>query len=239
MVLANSDPVVTIHSTFTGQSITLFGNIEPGTGSVPQTGPYDVVILVRGPATDRIVRKMERQFGIMLNAEQAVYRGLPSYYAVISSRMVEPAGNAEIAALRAALAAAEQRADLAELNAAQARAESAQVRAESAQVRAEKTNGEAEIARLKLEIEKLRRSLYGQRSERKAKLLDQLEFELEDLEAAATEDELAAEMAAARTTPVKAFTRKRPQRRAFPDHLPRPKPVNAAGPITWSSWART
>jgi hypothetical protein len=37
--LANSDPVVTIHSTFTGQSITLFGNIEPGTGSVPQTGP--------------------------------------------------------------------------------------------------------------------------------------------------------------------------------------------------------
>lgn len=86
VVLANSDPVVTIHSTFTGQSITLFGNIEPGTGSVPETGPYDVVILVRGPTTDRIVRKMERQFGIMLNAEQAVYRDLPSYYAVISSR---------------------------------------------------------------------------------------------------------------------------------------------------------
>lgn len=132
--------------------------------------------------------------------------------------MVEPAGNAEIAALRAALAAAEQRADLAELKAAQARAE-------AARVRAEKTDGEAEIARLKLEIEKLRRSLYGQRSERKAKLLDQLEFELEDLEAAATEDELAAEMAAAKTTPVRAFTRKRAQRRAFPEHLPRERVV--------------
>lgn len=132
--------------------------------------------------------------------------------------MVEPAGNAEIAALRASLAAAEQRADLAELNAAQARAD-------AARVRAEKTDGEAEIARLKLEIEKLRRSLYGQRSERKAKLLDQLEFELEDLEAAATEDELAAEMAAARSTRVKAFARKRAQRRAFPDHLPRERVV--------------
>ena len=62
--------------------------------------------------------------------------------------MVEPTGNAEIAALRAALAAAEQRADLAE--------------GEAARVVAEKTDGEAEIARLKLEIEKLKRS--GQRS---------------------------------------------------------------------------
>lgn len=139
--------------------------------------------------------------------------------------MVEPAGNAEIAALRAALAAAEQRADLAELTATQAQAKAAQAHAEAARVRAEKTDSEAEIARLKLEIEKLKRSLYGQRSERKAKLLDQLEFELEDLEAAATEDELAAEMAAARTTPVKAFTRKRAQRRAFPEHLPRERVV--------------
>jgi transposase len=125
--------------------------------------------------------------------------------------MVEPAGNAEIAALRAALAAAEQRADLAE--------------AEAARVVAEKTDGDTEIARLKLEIEKLKRSLYGQRSERKAKLLDQLEFELEDLEAAATEDEFAAEMAAAKAAPVRAFTRKRAQRRAFPDHLPRERVV--------------
>jgi transposase len=48
---------------------------------------------------------------------------------------------------------------------------------------------------LKLEIEKLRRELYGSRSERKARLLQQMELQLEDLEAAATEDELAAEKA--------------------------------------------
>ncbi|MGO4837614.1 IS66 family transposase, partial [Rhizobiaceae sp. 2RAB30] len=58
---------------------------------------------------------------------------------------------------------------------------------------------EALIARLKLEIEKLRRDLYGSRSERKARLLEQIELQLEDLKADATEAELAAEKAAAQT----------------------------------------
>ncbi|WP_421953249.1 TIGR02186 family protein [Pelagibacterium sp.] len=93
VVFANSDPVVTIHSTFAGQTITLFGNIEPGRGDVPEMGPYEAVILVRGPATDLIVREKERQFGIMLNADQAVYRRLPGYYAVLSSRPVRDAAS--------------------------------------------------------------------------------------------------------------------------------------------------
>jgi transposase len=82
------------------------------------------------------------------------------------------------------------------------------------------------IAALKLEIEKLRRALYGVRSERKARLLDQLELQLEELEAAATEDAIAAERAAAEAkTPVRAFTRRRPARKPFPAHLPRERVV--------------
>lgn len=52
-----------------------------------------------------------------------------------------------------------------------------------------------------------------------------MELELEDLEATATEDEIAAERAAARTTRVAAFTRKRPSRQPFPAHLPRERVV--------------
>ena len=48
-----------------------------------------------------------------------------------------------------------------------------------------------------------------------------MELQLEELEASATCDELAAEMAAAKTTAVAAFTRKRPARKPFPAHLPR------------------
>ena len=92
--------------------------------------------------------------------------------------------------------------------------------------RAKATEAEAQIAALKLMIEKLRRALYGQRSERKQRLLDQLELQLDELEASATEDELAAEQAAAGTTQVKGFTRRRRSgRKPFPEHLPRERVV--------------
>jgi transposase len=52
-----------------------------------------------------------------------------------------------------------------------------------------------------------------------------MELQLEELEAAATEDELAAEQTAARTQTVRSFQRKRPSRKPFPDHLPRERVV--------------
>jgi transposase len=85
-------------------------------------------------------------------------------------------------------------------------------------------NARAEAALItyyKLEIEKLKRQLYGTRSERKARLLEQMELQLEELETTATEEELAAEKAAARTQTVQSFQRKRPARKPFPEHLPR------------------
>ena len=100
-----------------------------------------------------------------------------------------------------------------------------EARAAAANAQAEASSIEALIAHLKLQIEKLRRELYGSRSERKARLLDQMELQLEDLEAGATEDEIAAEQAAARTQSVRSFERKRPGRKPFPAHLPRERVV--------------
>jgi transposase len=98
-------------------------------------------------------------------------------------------------------------------------------RAEVAIARARQSDDQALIAHLKLQIEKLNRDRYGPRSERTARLLDQLELTLEELETAATEDELAAERAAAKTTKVAALTRQRPSRKPFPDHLPRERVI--------------
>lgn len=97
----------------------------------------------------------------------------------------------------------------------------------AARAAAVRSGTEALIARLKLEIEKLRRELYGSRSERKARLLEQMELQLEHLEADATEDELVAEQAS-RTTVVKPFEHRRPARKPFPEHLPRERVVIAA-----------
>ena len=106
-----------------------------------------------------------------------------------------------------------------------ARADLAQATAEAAAVLAERSSNLALIAHLKLQIEKLNRDRFGPRSERTARLLDQMELQLEELEATATEDELAAEAAAAKTSTVTAFTRARPARRPFPEHLPRERIV--------------
>ncbi len=73
--------------------------------------------------------------------------------------------------------------------------------------------------------------MYGWRSERKQRLLDQLELQLDELEASATEDELAAEQAAAETTGVKGFSRRKPVRKPLPAHLPRERVV-VPGPVT-------
>ena len=75
----------------------------------------------------------------------------------------------------------------------------------------------------------MRRELYGSRSERGRKLLDQIELELEDLELAAAEDEIAAEMATAKAGGtamlVPAHARRKPVRKPFPPHLPRERVI--------------
>jgi transposase len=110
--------------------------------------------------------------------------------------------------------------------AVEARLAEAQAKAASAQ--ADLSNTEALIAHLKLQIEKLRRALYGHRSERQVRLLEQMELQLEELEQAASEDAIAAEAAAAKTQTVKSFERKRSMRKPFPADLPRERVVVAA-----------
>src|SRR5580692_6590206 len=105
------------------------------------------------------------------------------------------------------------------------RVKAVEVAAELAVARAKASEDVALIAQQKLRIAKLERQVYGQRSERSARLIDQLALEFEELEASATEDELAAEQAAARATTVRAFTRRHAERDTFPDHLPRERVV--------------
>src|ERR1700723_2360536 len=107
------------------------------------------------------------------------------------------------------------------------RAKALDIAAELAVARAKASEDTALIAQQKLQIAKLQRQIYGQRSERSSRLIDQLALTFEELEASATEDELAAEKAVARTTIVRGFTRARPERNTFPDHLPRERVVIA------------
>jgi transposase len=85
------------------------------------------------------------------------------------------------------------------------------------------TGAEALIAHLKLLIAKLQRDRFGPTSERSRRLLDQLELQLEELEADAAEAE------AKRPEPVgetdRTATRAKPVRGPLPAHLPRERVV--------------
>ena len=111
------------------------------------------------------------------------------------------------------------------------RARAARVEAELAVAQAKASDDAAVIAHQRLQIETLSRQLYGHRSERTVRLLDQMELAFEELESSASEDEIAAERAVAKTTNVVAFTRRRPVRQPFPEHLPRERVVEP-GPTT-------
>jgi transposase len=102
-----------------------------------------------------------------------------------------------------------------------------EAQAEALAAKAAASSTEVTMAHLKLMIEKLKREFYGQRSERTVHLIDQMELRLEELEAMATEDELAADTML-RQASLPGQVRGRPGRKPFPEHLPHERVVIAA-----------
>jgi len=94
---------------------------------------------------------------------------------------------------------------------------------QQAEVRA--SGAEAMVAHLKLLIAKMKRDRYGQSSERGQRLLDQMELQLEELEASAAEDKAAS--APVDTASVVSFTRRNGCAHRLPAHLPRERVVIA------------
>ncbi len=96
--------------------------------------------------------------------------------------------------------------------------------------RAARSGDQTLIAHMKLTIARLQHDRFGPHSERTARLLDQMELQLEELEANVTEDDLAAEEAAVRAiaagvSNVKPHERRKPVKKPFPAHLPRERIV--------------
>ncbi|MFT6673792.1 MAG: transposase [Afipia broomeae] len=100
----------------------------------------------------------------------------------------------------------------------------AHAEAEAARIKAINSDLEARNALLELQNAKMKIELFGQRSERSRRLVDQLELGFEEAEISAGEDEALGEVAARKTT-VRAFERKRAAPRTFPEHLPRERVI--------------
>src|SRR5467141_3867884 len=91
------------------------------------------------------------------------------------------------------------------------------------EARAKLSGAEAMIAHLQLVIAKMKREMFGPRSERSQRLIDQMELQLEELAVGIGEDVAKLEAA---SVEVRGFTRRKATRRDFPDHLPRRRVVH-------------
>ncbi len=89
LVLSLSTNLVAIGSTYTGARLVAFGVIERDSQTVSRSGPYDVVVTVRGPREAVTVRQKEQLGPIWLNRSQQKFVQVPSFLAVVSSRPVD------------------------------------------------------------------------------------------------------------------------------------------------------
>jgi len=80
IVAALDDHVVAIDTSFSGSKVLLFGATE---------GEGDVVVIVRGPSKDEVVRKKERVMGVWANKEQVTFSGTPVFYNIATSDKLE------------------------------------------------------------------------------------------------------------------------------------------------------
>jgi uncharacterized protein (TIGR02186 family) len=71
---------IAITTGFVGTDVYVFG---------AKSGPGDVVVIIRGPTVPYAVRRKDRIAGIWLNARRIDFLGVPSFYAIASTRPLD------------------------------------------------------------------------------------------------------------------------------------------------------
>jgi len=81
-----SKRLIAITSNFKGTDLLLFGAIQTqGEARLDHSGA-DIVVVIRGPNENLVVRRKARVGGIWINRAAVTFRGVPGYYAVLSNR---------------------------------------------------------------------------------------------------------------------------------------------------------
>lgn len=75
-----SEHLVAITTGFVGRDVLLFGSIE---------APGNIVVVVTGPRSNKVVRRKERVAGIWVNREELTFGNVPGFYSLASSAPVD------------------------------------------------------------------------------------------------------------------------------------------------------
>jgi uncharacterized protein (TIGR02186 family) len=72
-----SSHIIGITTGFAGANLVLFGSTDK---------PGDIVVVVRGPPAEMVVRRKEKVLGVWLNGSSATFHDAPSFYAAAATR---------------------------------------------------------------------------------------------------------------------------------------------------------
>ena len=77
VVMGLSEHNVSITANFDGSDILLFGSTQ---------GENDVIAIVRGPQSSRVIRRKERKMGVWVNGDAIQFDEVPTFYAIAATR---------------------------------------------------------------------------------------------------------------------------------------------------------
>lgn len=80
LVVDLTKSVVQVTTGFTGSEVMLYGH---------KTGPGDVIVVIRGPLQQIVVRRKKHVAGIWVNDDNMTFDAVPNYYAVASNKPLE------------------------------------------------------------------------------------------------------------------------------------------------------
>jgi uncharacterized protein (TIGR02186 family) len=90
---------IAVTSSFNGTEIVIFGAIDGSQQPSPESGYYDVIIVVEGVPGRVVVRRKNNVAGLWLNTASVAFDNVPSYYAVASTRPIDEVAPEEFRAL--------------------------------------------------------------------------------------------------------------------------------------------
>ncbi|PPD29797.1 MAG: hypothetical protein CTY20_05020 [Hyphomicrobium sp.] len=86
---------VAVTSGFNGTELVVFGSVANSRQDSPESGYYDVVIVVEGVMSPVVVRRKSSVGGLWINTASIRFGSLPSYYAIASTRPIDEIADAD------------------------------------------------------------------------------------------------------------------------------------------------
>jgi len=80
---------IAITSGFSGTNIVIFGAVNNTRQTSPESGLYDVVVVIKGKSVPVVTRKKSNVFGLWINTRSVQFANVPSYYTISSTRPLD------------------------------------------------------------------------------------------------------------------------------------------------------